>query len=403
MGVNGAGKSTLLRIMSGADESVEGVVTKARHVTIGYLPQEITPAVTGRTLYQEAETAFSEVIALQNELEAVAQEMSSLDHNSNEFTELLKRHGEIQHKLEQFDIFQMRSNIERVLTGLGFKKTDFEKDCLSFSGGWLMRLMLAKLLLLKPSLLLLDEPTNHLDLEILTWLEGFLQAYKGALVIISHDRAFLDNVTNLTWELSRGGLTVYKGNYSKYIVEKEKHIEIQRAAYENQQANIQQTIRFVERFRSKSTKASQVQSRLRQLEKMERIELEELERNISFSFSPALPSGKLAVSVRNLTKSYEKKPVFNGLSFDLMREDKMAVVGVNGAGKSTLLRLIAGMERPDSGDIQLGHNVKPSYFGQHQTQELNSERTGLETLMETARPEITITHIRSLLGGVFVS
>lgn len=399
VGVNGAGKSTLLKIMSSADESGEGVVTRARHATIGYLPQETPPAVAGLTLYQAAETAFSGVIALQDELEAIAEEMSRLDSQSDEFTELMKRHGEIQHKLDQYDVFQIRSRIEKVLTGLGFKKTDFDRDCLSFSGGWLMRLMLAKLLLLEPSLLLLDEPTNHLDMETVTWLEGFLQSYKGALVVISHDRAFLDNVTSLTWELSRGRLMAYKGNYSKYIAEKEKRIEIQKAAYENQQANIQQTMRFVERFRATSTKASQVQSRLRQLEKMERIELEESEQNISFSFPPAMHSGRLAVSVCNLTKTYDNKPVFKGLSFDLMRGDKMAVVGVNGAGKSTLLRLIAGLECPDSGEIQLGHNVKVSYFGQHQTQELHPEQTVLETLLETADPEMTITHIRSLLGA----
>lgn len=399
VGVNGAGKSTLLKIMSGADESDEGVVTRARHATIGYLPQETPPAVAGRTLYQEAETAFSGVISLQNELEAIAEEMSRLDSQSDEFVELMKRHGEIQHKLEQSDVFRIHSRIEKVLTGLGFKKTDFERDCLSFSGGWLMRLMLAKLLLLEPSLLLLDEPTNHLDMETLTWLEGFLQSCNGALVVISHDRTFLDNVTSITWELSRGRLMAYKGNYSKYIAEKEKRIEIQKAAYENQQANIQQTMRFVERFRATSTKASQVQSRLRQLEKMERVELEESERNISFSFPPALPSGRLAVSVCKLTKTYGNNPVFDGLSFDLMRGDKMAVVGVNGAGKSTLLRLIAGMERPDSGHIQLGHNVKVSYFGQHQTQELHSEQTVLETLLEIAGPEMTITRIRSLLGA----
>lgn len=399
VGVNGAGKSTLLRMMSGADECDGGIVTRAKHITIGYLPQEITPAVAGRTLYQEAETAFSEVIALQNELECIAEEMSRLDSKSNEFMELMKRHGEVQHKLEQSGVFQIRSSIEKVLTGLGFKSTDFDKDCLSFSGGWLMRLMLAKLLLSKPSLLLLDEPTNHLDLETLTWLEEFLKSYKGALVLISHDRTFLDNVTNITWELSMGRLTVYKGNYSKYISEKERRIEIQRAAYNNQQANIQQTMRFVERFRSKSTKASQVQSRLRQLEKMERIELEESEQNISFSFPPALPSGKLTVLVSDITKNYDNKPVFNGLSFTLMRGDKMAVVGANGAGKSTLLRLIAGIEHPDSGEIQLGHNVKVSYFGQHQTQELNSEQTVLETLLKTAGHEMTITQIRSLLGA----
>lgn len=399
VGVNGAGKSTLLKIINGAVESDHGVVTCSKNFSIGYLPQEVVSVVGGRTLYQEAETAFADTISLQEELDRIGHKLGGLEVGGPEFTHLIERYGEIQYRLEQSNIFRIRSRIEKVLTGLGFKEADFNRDCLSFSGGWLMRLMLAKLLLIEPSLLLLDEPTNHLDLETVTWLEEFIKSYSGALVVISHDRAFLDSVTNLTWELSMGRLTVYKGNYSRYVAEKEARLKVQRAAHANQQAEIQQTMRFVERFRAKSSKARQVQSRVRQLEKMERIELEESEQNISFSFPPAAPSGRLAVQVSDLSKCYGGKTVFNSLSFELMRGDKMAVVGVNGAGKSTLIRLIAGLERPDAGYIRFGHNVKISYFGQHQAQDLAPDLSVLETLSEAADPEMTITQIRSLLGA----
>jgi ATP-binding cassette subfamily F protein 3 len=258
--------------------------------------------------------------------------------------------------------------------------------------------MLAKLLLASPDLLLLDEPTNHLDLDSLTWLEEFLQTYKGGLVIISHDRTFLDHVTSLTWELSLGRLAVFRGNYSKYLEDKEIRLQVDRAAYANQQAQIRQTMRFVERFRAKSTKAKQVQSRLRQLSRMERIELGETEQEVSFRFPPAAPSGRHALAVDGLGKYYGSRRVFHDVTFQLQRGDKMAVVGVNGAGKSTLMRILAGLEKHDSGRIKFGHNVSTSYFGQHQAQELAPDFTALQTLSLVAG-DMTVTEIRSLLGA----
>jgi ATP-binding cassette subfamily F protein 3 len=398
VGVNGAGKSTLLKIMAGLIEADAGVVTRAKRTTVGYLPQEITSFPSGRTLYQEAETAFADLLAVQKELDALNQRLTSVSPKSTDYHLLLMRQGELQHQLEQSDIFRMEAQIEKVLTGLGFRPSDLGKDCQAFSGGWLMRLMLAKLLLARPSLLLLDEPTNHLDIESVTWLEEFLGGYPGAMVIISHDRSFLDNLTDTTWELSLGILTVYKGNYTKYVAEKETRLEVLRAAYDNQQAKIQQTMRFVERFRAKSTKASQVQSRLRQLEKMEKIELETGEHQISFRFPPAAPSGRLALEVSGLAKNYDGRPVFRGIDFQLQRGDKLAVVGVNGAGKSTLVRILAGEESSDQGTITYGHNVQVSYFGQHQARELDPQLSVLETLTQVTE-DLTTTQIRSLLGA----
>ncbi len=396
-GVNGAGKSTLLKIMAGIQQVDDGVLQKGKHATVGYLPQEITSFEPGRSLYQEAETAFAEALTIQAKLDRVNEKLSQIDPQSEEFQALLTSQGELQHALDQSDIFRMRSQIEKVLLGLGFKQDDFTKDCHSFSGGWLMRLMLAKLLLQKPRLLLLDEPTNHLDIESLTWLEDFLKGYHGAFVLISHDRAFLDNLSTTTWELSLGELTVYKGNYSKYLIEKEERMAIKRAAYENQQAKIQQTMRFVDRFRAKSTKASQVQSKLKQLDKMELIELDESEQKVSFRFPPAPASGRLAVEVSGLSKQFSGKQVFDDLSFMLHRGEKLAIVGVNGAGKSTLVKLLAGLHQADSGTIKFGHNIKPSYFGQHQAQELHPDLTILDTVSQVEN-DLTMTQTRSLLG-----
>lgn len=398
VGVNGAGKTTLLKIMAGIVDADDADVRRQKHATVSYLPQEVISDTSDRTLYEEAETVFADTLALKQELDVLNQRLSAIDPATDEFAALLKTQGELQHRIDQADIFRMQSEIEKVLMGLGFKERDLERPCNAFSGGWLMRLMLAKLLLAQPSLLLLDEPTNHLDIESLTWLEEFLKSYQGAMVIVSHDRAFLDNTTDLIWELSLGRLTVYKGNYSKYVAEKEIRLEMQRAAYANQQSKIQQTMRFVERFRAKSTKASQVQSRLRQLEKMEKIELEGSEGKISFRFPPSAPSGRLTVEVRNISKSYDGTPVFRDVSFELFRGDKLAVVGVNGAGKSTLAKLLGGLERLEGNGISLGHNVKPSYFGQHQAQELHPGLTVYETLSEAAR-EMTVTQMRSLLGA----
>ena len=398
VGVNGAGKSTLLKILAGISETDPGIITRSKQVTCGYLPQEIVGLELDRTLYEEAESAFAPLLAKQKELDAINIKLAVPLQDPAVMRDLVNRQGELQHELDHSNVFRIKATIEKVLAGLGFKESDLNRTCHSFSGGWLMRLMLAKQLLAAPSFLFLDEPTNHLDIESLTWLEEFLTSYPGALIIVSHDRAFLDNMTTLTWELSLGNLTVYKGNYSSYVKEKELRLQIQRAAYTNQQAKIDQTKRFIDRFRAKSTKAKQAQSRMRQLEKMDVIELEDTEQKISFRFPPAPASGRLAIDVNDLCKSYGSKEVFSHLGFELQRGDKMAIVGVNGAGKSTLVKILAGLIPCDSGAIRLGHNVSLSYFGQHQAQELAPQYTVLETLNQT-EAEKTVTQTRSLLGA----
>jgi ATP-binding cassette subfamily F protein 3 len=397
VGVNGAGKSTLMKIISGMVETDPGVVNRPKKLSVSYLPQEATALDTGRTIYHEAENAFAEALVLQQNLDAINRRLATIAPENPEFNNLLKQQGELQHLLERIDIFRVQSQIEKVLMGLGFSLEDFDRPSSSLSGGWLMRLMLAKLLLAMPDLLLLDEPTNHLDLDSLTWLENFLLSYNGGLLIISHDRTFLDQVTSLTWELSLGRLTAFKGNYSQYVADKEIRLQVEKAAYANQQAQIRQTMRFVQRFRAKSTKAKQVQSRLKQLSRMDRIDLADTEQEVSFHFPPAAPSGRLALDIELLGKCYEDRQVFHDVSFQLQRKDKMAVVGVNGAGKSTLMKILAGMIKPDTGIIRLGHNVKISYFGQHQAQELTQNFTALQTLSAVAG-DMTVTQIRSLLG-----
>ena len=397
LGVNGAGKSTLLKIMAGVDECDDGVVSRAKYFTVAYLPQESSALVSGRTLYEEAESAFAELLELQQEADRIHDELANGDPQTEKFAQLLERQGEIQHRLEGSGIYTMRARIEKILLGLGFHQDDMDRPASSFSGGWIMRLMLAKMLLAAPSLLLLDEPTNHLDLTSLTWVEDFLRSYDGAMVIISHDRTFLDKVTTTTWELSLGKLSVYKGNYSYYEKEKVERKTIEKAAYDNQQAQIKQSMQFIQRFRAKSTKAKQVQSRVKQLEKMELLELGESDRQIRFSFPPAPASGRDVLTVEHLCKEFDGKEVFKDVNFQFQRGDKVAVVGVNGAGKSTLVKIISGAISADSGKVKLGHNVQLSYFGQHQAQELSPSLTALETLSLSVK-DMPITRIRSLLG-----
>ena len=396
-GVNGSGKSTLLKIMCGEQEVDPGIVSRASWFTVAYLPQEVSIELGSRSLFTEAESAFDEILAQQEELDRVSEELALLDAGDPAIDGLLTRQGELQHLLEGSDVFRIRPQIERVLFGLGFSAVDLDREVKSFSGGWIMRLLLAKLLLKRPALLLLDEPTNHLDLDSLTWLEDFLLGYQGAMVIISHDRSFLDRVTQVTWELSLGKLSVFRGNYSHYLVEKAQRLELERAAYDNQQAMIRQSERFITRFRAKSTKARQVQSRVKQLEKLERLELSETDRTIRFTFPPAAPSGRDVLSLEGVRKSFHGKTVFDGVGFSLQRGDKLAVVGVNGAGKTTLLKIMAGLI-PAEGTIKPGHNVILSYFGQHQAQELPGELTILDTVYHTA-VDMTITQVRSLLGA----
>ena len=398
VGVNGAGKSTLLKIMAGVTESDDGVLSKAKTVTVGYLPQESNELLTGKTLYQEAQNAFAGLLALQQEVEGLNERLASVEPDSDEFDRILSRQGEIQHILDSSEIYSMQAKIEKVLLGLGFKNDDMQRPVSEFSGGWLMRLKLAKMLLEAPSLLLLDEPTNHLDLESLTWLEEFLVSYKGAMIVVSHDRTFLDSATSMTWEVSLGRVTQYKGNYTFYLKEKEERKQVEKAAFDNQQAQIRQTMRFVERFRAKSTKAKQVQSRLKQLDKMELVELDDEEMSVKFSFPPAPASGRDVLSVEGLTKRYDDKPVFRGVDIQLQRGDKVAVVGVNGAGKSTLLKILSDNIPADKGSVKLGANVIMTYFGQHQAQELSPSLSALDT-MALSGEDMTITRMRSLLGA----
>jgi len=397
-GVNGTGKSTLMKIMASEISADDGVLSKSKHFSVAYLPQEPAIINSALTLYDEAAQSFADLLELQEEGELLNDLLSKTDEQSDDFKDFLSRQGEIQQLLDNSDIYTIRTQTEKVLFGLGFSQEDLEAEVSTFSGGWIMRLLLAKMLLESPSLLLLDEPPNHLDLDSLTWVESFLQSYHGALVIISHDRTFLDRTTNQTWELSLGRLTSYKGNYSHYIKDKEERRRIEKASYNNQQAQIRQTMRFVERFQAKSTKARQVQSKLKQLDRLELVELGEEEHSIKFSFPSVPHSGRDVLMVDTIAKSYGDKKVFAGLDLQLQRGDKVAVVGVNGAGKSTMLKILAGQLQPDLGSRRLGSGVQMTYFGQHQAQELAPDFTVLESLSHVAG-EMTITRMRSLLGA----
>lgn len=380
----------------GENSPDKGEIAKAKYVTVGYLPQE-GMHVEGRTLYKEAETAFGDVLDAQERLEEVHRRMNDVSHESEEFAELLELYGELQHKLEDSDAFRMKAKIEKVLLGLGFSVEDMGRPTSEFSGGWQMRIALAKLLLIQPSLLLLDEPTNHLDLDSLQWLEEYLRSYEGAVILVSHDRRFLDNMTTKTYEISLGKLTEYSGNYGYFVKEKEQRKQLTFSAYRNQQQQIKHTEQFIERFRYKATKARQVQSRIKQLEKLDLVEIEDEESGIRFNFPPAPLSGRVAMELKGIFKSYGDKHVFNGVDFDIDRGDRIAFVGVNGAGKSTLSKIIAGVEPFERGERNVGHNVIVSYFAQHQADELNPANDVLGTVDEVAVGDIRKS-LRNLLG-----
>lgn len=397
VGANGTGKTTLLKIICGQATADSGILSKAKYVTVGYLPQEGV-AAAGKTLRVEAESAFEDLLEVQQELDEAQASLAAFDPESPDYKETLEIFGELQHKLEDLDAFRMRSNVERVLMGLGFTVEDFERRTEEFSGGWQMRIELAKLLLRQPSLLLLDEPTNHLDLESLQWLEEYLRNYHGAVILVSHDRAFLDNLCSKTFALSLGMMEYYAGNYSFFEQEREKRRQLRLSAYKNQQEQIKHTQQFIDRFRHKATKARQVQSRIKQLEKMELIEIEPEEEAIRFEFPRAQPSGRILVELKGISKSYGEEQIFEGLDYKIERGDRIAVVGVNGAGKSTLSRMLAGIEPFDAGDRIIGHNVMLAYFGQHQAEELDLSQDVLGIVDEVAQGEIR-KKLRSILGA----
>jgi ATP-binding cassette, subfamily F, member 3 len=399
VGVNGAGKSTLLKIIIGGFNHDSGKVIKSKHSTYGYLPQE-TVRLKGRKLYDEVYDSAEDIKMIQTELHEVEEDMKVYDNKEDEnYMDLLTTYSELQEQFALLEGHKLKSKIEKILSGLGFEHDEFEKDVETFSGGWQMRIELAKLLLKNPSVLLLDEPTNHLDFESLVWFERYLINYKGAIVVVSHDKEFLNNLTNKTAEIHNGEMTIFNGNYGFYIEEKQKRKELLENQYKNQQKYLQQQEKFIERFRYKATKARAVQSRIKMLDKIDKIEIEQDTEKIRFRFPPAIHSGRILFEIENLTKSYDGiRNVLDNINLTIERGEKIAIVGKNGAGKSTLTRIIAGLESYNSGELKYGHNVIPKYFAQNQAEEMNQERNALEIMLEVKSGE-NMTELRKILGG----
>jgi ATP-binding cassette subfamily F protein 3 len=399
VGSNGAGKSTLLKIIAGLQQHDSGNVAISKHTTVGYLPQEAT-LFEGKTLYDEVYTAADDLNRIQDEISETESEIKKIkDTNSEDYLDLLNEYSELQERFLLLDGFRLKSKIEKILIGLGFEVSDFERFTDEFSGGWQMRITLAKLLLKNPSILLLDEPTNHLDFESLLWVENYLQNYNGAVILVSHDKNFLDNITKKTYEISLGKVTEYSGNYSFFVIEKEKRKEMLGSQYENQQKYLKQQEKFIERFRYKSTKARAVQSRIKQIEKMDLIEMDDEETTVRFHFPPATHSGKITIELDGIEKSYDgKNYVLENLNLIISRGEKIALVGNNGAGKSTLSRIIADIEPINSGKIKYGHLVDFKFFAQNQAEELSGDKTVLEVMEESAS-SVSAKDLRSILGS----
>ena len=396
VGANGTGKSTLMKVLAGLDTLDYGTLTIAKGTTAGYLPQDGL-SLSGRTVFAECMSVFDELRAMEQELETLTHRIAELDHTSAEYADVADRYHRLEHEFQTRDGYSIEAEVGRVLMGLGFGKEDWARQTEEFSGGWQMRLALAKLLLQQPNLLLLDEPTNHLDLEARNWLEDYLRNYPHALLLISHDRYFLDVTVNKIVEIWNKRLWFYTGNYDKYVTQKTQRNEQLQAAYRNQRDRIEQLEVFINRFRYQATKAKQVQSRIKELEKIERIEIPPEEKTIHFSFPQPKPSGRIVAEFNQVDKSYGTKEVFRDVSFVIERADRIALVGVNGAGKSTLIKLLAGTEPLTRGEYRLGHNAQPDYFAQDQYKELNPDARILEDLGD-ASPRSSQTELRSLLG-----
>jgi len=425
VGANGTGKSTIMKILSGLDTLDYGALTIAKGTSAGYLPQDGL-TLSGRTVFAECMSVFDDLRAMEQELESLTHSMAELDHTGPEYSAVADRYHRVEHEFRTRDGYSIEAEVGRVLMGLGFGKEDWGRQTEEFSGGWQMRLALAKLLLQKPNLLLLDEPTNHLDLEARNWLEEYLQDYPHAFVLISHDRYFLDVTVSKIAEIWNKRLWFYTGNYDKFLAQKTQRNEQLQAAYRNQRERIEQLEVFINRFRYQATKAKQVQSRIKELERMERIEIPPEEKTIHFSFPQPKPSGRIVAEFEGVAKSYPARPskqngsmsqgqesasaeqtverslrkekeVFRNVNFMIERGDRIALVGVNGAGKSTLIKLLAGSEPLTHGEFRLGHNVQADYFAQDQYKELNQDERILDDLGELS-PRSTQTELRGLLG-----
>ena len=398
VGKNGAGKSTMLKILAGIQHPTEGTVAVQRGVTVGYLPQVMVLSDT-RTVMAEAETAFSHIFEMQKNLERMNQELAErTDYESEEYHVLIDRFTHENDRFLMMGGTNYKGEIERTLMGLGFSRADFDRPTSEFSGGWRMRIELAKILLGRPDVLLLDEPTNHLDIESIQWLENFLKTSPGAVVLVSHDRAFINNVTNRTIEISCGRIYDYKVPYDEYVVLRKERREQQLRAYENQQKEIKDTEDFIERFRYKATKAVQVQSRIKQLEKIVPIEIDEEDNSsLRLKFPPAVRSGNYPVICENVKKAYGSHVVFHDVDLTIRRGEKVAFVGRNGEGKSTLVKCIMG-EIPYEGKLTIGHNVQIGYFAQNQAQLLDESITVFDTIDRVAKGDIRLK-IRDILGA----
>jgi len=399
VGSNGAGKSTLLKIINKQIESDEGVVTLSRHTTIGYLPQEGV-VYKGKTVFDEVLSAAGDIKKIEAEIKEIENELNSFaDYTSDDYMDLIQNLSELQDIYLNLDGFKLQAKVEKLLKGLGFSPDDFHRMTDEFSGGWQMRIAIAKLLLINPSILLLDEPTNHLDIESLLWFEDYLKNYNGAILLISHDKNFLDNITNKIVEISLGKVTIYPGNYQAYLNRKEERKILIENQFNNQQKYLKQQEKFIERFRYKASKAKAVQSRIKQLEKIDLVEIEDEENTVDFKFPPATHSGKVTLEIENLYKSYDGiKIILEDLNLIVSRGEKIAFVGVNGAGKSTLVKMISGIEPVSKGIIKTGYQVQIKYYSQNQADELDGEKTVLETLEAIATGEVS-KNLRSILGS----
>lgn len=396
VGGNGTGKSTMLKIIGGMESLDYGSISFTKGIKIGYLPQDGL-SLSGRSVFQECLSVFDELRDMARELEDLSHRMGEVDPASEEYAQIADRFQYIDSQLQTRDAYSVEAQVGTVLAGLGFEKDLWTRRTETFSGGWQMRIALAKLLLERPNLLLLDEPTNHLDLEARNWLEDYLKNYPFGYVLISHDRYFLDVTVNRTAEVWNKRLWFYSGNYEKYIAQKTERREQLENAYRNQRERIEQLEAFINRFRYQATKAKQVQSRIKELEKIERIDVPPEEKTIHFTFPQPKPSGRIVAEFAGVSKRYGEKLVFSGVNFTVERGDRIALVGVNGAGKSTLIKLLTGTEPLSTGEYKLGHNVEPDYFAQDQYKELDPDARMIDDLSE-AGAKATQTELRNLLG-----
>jgi ATP-binding cassette subfamily F protein 3 len=401
VGANGTGKSTIMKILAGLESLDYGTLSRAKGISTGYLPQDGL-TMTGRTIFAECMSVFDELHAMEREMESLTRSMSELDHQSQEYSNVADRYQRLEHEFVARDGYTLEAQVGQVLTGLGFRRNDWARQTEEFSGGWQMRIALAKLLLQKPNLLLLDEPTNHLDLEARNWLEEYLTTYPNAFVLISHDRYFLDITVKRIVEIWNKQMHFYAGNYDQYLAGKAARKEQLESAYKTQHDRIEQLEVFINRFRYTATKAKQVQSRIKELEKMERIQIPDEEKTVHFSFPQPKPSGRIVAEFVNVAKSYGESganphKVFDKVDFMIERGERIALVGVNGAGKSTLIKLLAQQEKLSGGEYKLGHEVHLDYFAQDQYKELDPEARILDDLRELSGAS-TQTELRSLLG-----